>query len=62
MADPLAAGFYAGWPAAEIEADLALALSTHALGQADGLLNPALDPIFARAVAAKTAIRVPPPP
>lgn len=48
MADPLAAGFYAGWPAAEIEADLALTLSTHALGQADGLLNPALDPIFAR--------------
>jgi hypothetical protein len=39
---------YAGWSAAEIAADQALAASTLALSQADGLLNPALDPIFAR--------------
>jgi hypothetical protein len=39
---------YDGWSAAEIAADEALADSIHALSQADGLLNPALDPIFAR--------------
>lgn len=43
---PLAA--YTGWSAAEIAADQALAASIQALSQADGLLNPALDPIFAR--------------
>ncbi len=51
MADPLAGGPYAGWSAAEIEADRALANCVFALGQADGLLNPALDPIFAGAAA-----------
>jgi hypothetical protein len=39
---------YRGWSAAEIAADQALAASIRALGQADGLLNPALDAIFAR--------------
>jgi len=41
-------GEYAGWSATEIAADQALAASIQALNQADGLLNPALDPIFAR--------------
>lgn len=39
---------YSGWSAAEIAADQALAASIHALSQADGLLSPALDALFAR--------------
>jgi hypothetical protein len=39
---------YTGWSAAEIAADQALADSISALRQADGLLSPALDDIFAR--------------
>jgi len=49
MADTSATYIYSGWSAAEIEADRALAAAIYTLGQADGLLNPALDPIFARA-------------
>jgi hypothetical protein len=37
---------YAGWSAAEIAADQALAASIHALSQPDGLLSPTLDRIF----------------
>jgi hypothetical protein len=48
MADVRSNQAYRGWSAAEIAADQALAASIHALSQADGLLNPALDPIFAR--------------
>jgi hypothetical protein len=48
MADVRSDQTYRGWSAAEIAADQALAASIHALSQADGLLNPALDPIFAR--------------
>ncbi len=48
MADTLPMRAYGGWSAAEIAADQALAASINALSQADGLLNPALDPIFAR--------------
>jgi hypothetical protein len=39
---------YAGWSDAEIAVDRALAGSIRALGQADGLLDPALDGVFAR--------------
>lgn len=52
MADCTPEAAYLGWPAAEIAADQALAASTRALSQADGLLNPALDPIFERRVRA----------
>jgi len=45
---------YTDWSAAEIAADQALAASIHALSQADGLLSPALDPIFARRPATPT--------
>ncbi len=48
MTEPLPLRAYAGWSAAEIAADQALAASIQALNQADGLLNPTLDPIFAR--------------
>jgi len=48
MADPSATSAYTGWSVAEAEADQALAASIRALGQADGLLNPALDAILAR--------------
>ncbi len=48
MANPPPLAVYTGWSAAEIAADQALAASIHALSQADGLLNPALDPIFTR--------------
>jgi len=48
VADPAPLPAYAGWSTAEIAADQALGASIRALSQADGLLNPVLDPIFAR--------------
>jgi hypothetical protein len=46
---------HVGWSAAEIAADQALAASIRALGQADGLLSPALESIFQRHVKASPA-------